>query len=163
MQFLLKMHRPVLFVPVFFLFSLLLPSCKAYKDVEVKDVTEVRFVQMSDEGIELEVYMLIDNPNAFKITLTNSDVDLFFESKALGRVELLHPLTIPKHSSSVQMMKIRTTYGSIDNITGNIFDLLFKKEFTIQAKGFVTGKVLFVKRKVAIDFTEIIPRDELGF
>jgi len=147
---------------IMFLFAAFLASCNIFKDVEVKGVTEVRFLGIKDKGIEMEVYMEIDNPNAYKLRLTYSDVDLFLEGKSVGKVRLLEPVIVPKKSISVQMIKTNTSFSSLGSLLGNNLGILLKKEFEIEGKGVVTGKILFLSKKVPIGFKEKVDRKSLG-
>ena len=151
------------YASVVFVFAVLFSSCRFYRDVEVNKVTEVRFTGFQNNGIEMEVYLEISNPNRYKVQLTDSDVDLFLEGAPVGKVHLLEPLVVPGKSISVQMMKINTSYNSLDALLGNVFSLMMKKEFDVEGKGFVTGKIMFVSRKVDVGFKETIDRKALGF
>lgn len=55
-------------------------------------------------------------------------------------------------------MKISTSYNSLDALLGNAFTLMMKKEFDVEGKGFVTGKIYSVSRKVDVGFKETIDR-----
>lgn len=160
-QLLHRQTAPLLLITV--VFSTLFSSCKMYKDVEVNKVTEVKFTGMKRDGIDMDVFLEISNPNGYKVELTDSDVVLFLEGSPVGKVTLMEPLTVPKKSVSVQPMRIHTTYSSLDALLGNALALMFKSEFSVEGRGYVTGKVLFVSRKVEVGFSEKIDRSLLGF
>lgn len=139
-----------------------LSSCKIYQDVDVIEVENVIFNEFDNEGAEAEVWLKIKNPNAYKVVLTDSDVDLYFEGNHLGKVQLVENMVVPKKSLSTQIMKVEVEYNNMETLMGNIFTLLFKENFLLEAKGQVTGKALFVSKKVAIDFKDTLTREELG-
>jgi LEA14-like dessication related protein len=128
----------------------------------VIEVENVIFSEFDNEGAEAEVWLKIKNPNAYKVVLTDSNVDLFFEGTHLGKVQLVENMVVPKKSLSTQIMKVEVEYNNMESLMGNIFTLLFKENFLLEAKGQVTGKALFVSKKVAIDFKDTLTREELG-
>jgi LEA14-like dessication related protein len=149
--------------PTFFFAALLsLSSCKIYQDVDVIEVENVVFNEFDDEGAEAEVWLKIKNPNAYKVVLTDSDIDLYFEGKLLGKVQLVENMEVPKKSLSTQVMKVEVGFDNMEELMGNILTFLFKDNFVLEAKGYVKGKALFVAKKVDINFKETLTKEELG-
>ena len=142
-------------MPLFF-------SCKLYKDVEVVEVENVVFNELGENGAEAEVWLKISNPNGYKVVLTESAIDLYFEGKEMGEVQLLDKMEVPKRSLSTQVMKVEVQYDNLEDMLGNLLVLLFKQEFQLEAKGYVKGKALFVAKKVDINFRETLTREDLG-
>lgn len=150
-------------LPTLFLLAVLsLSSCKIYQDVDVIEVENVVFNEFDNEGAEAEVWLKIKNPNAYKVVLTDSDIDLYFEGKLLGKVQLVEKMEVPKKSLSTQVMKVEVDYDNMEDLMGNILAFLFKENFVLEAKGYVKGKALFVAKKVDINFKETLTREELG-
>jgi LEA14-like dessication related protein len=144
-------------------FVFMLSSCTVYKDVEVKQVVDVKLTEFGGNGVEAEVYLSISNPNWYKVTLTESHINLFFEGKPLGEVELQEPLEIPKQAVSTQVLKVQADMDNVQDLLGNVLQMLFKSEFKLEAKGYVQGKALFVAKKVPVEFKETLSREDLGF
>ncbi|MEY3398695.1 MAG: hypothetical protein RL220_1289 [Bacteroidota bacterium] len=140
----------------------LLFSCKLYQDVEVVEVENIVFNEFGDKGAEAEVWLKISNPNGYKVLLTESAIDLYFEGRPMGEVLLLDKIEVPKKSQSTQVMKVEVQYDNLEELLGNVLVLLFKEEFQLEAKGYVKGKALFVAKKVDINFRETLSREDLG-
>lgn len=134
-----------------------------YKEVEVKEVLDVKVTAFNSDGIHAEVYLSISNPNPYKLKLTESSIDLVLDGKSLGQVVLEAPMEIPAKSVSTQVMKVNTGIGDISSLLGNVLDLFFKSEFVLEGKGYVKGKVLFVSRKVPVSFKHALSKKDLGF
>lgn len=113
--------------------------------------------------MDLIVWVDIDNPNWYKIHLTESDIELFLEGKSMGKVTLNETLLVPKKSRGVQPMSVHTSVGELDALLGNVFSLLFKQQFEVTGKGYVKGRALFVIRKVDAGFRHSLKREDLGF
>jgi len=141
----------------------MLVSCTVYRDVEVHGVRDLQVVKMGADGIDLNVWVDVENPNWYRIRLTESNIQLFFEGKNLGTVTLNEKLTVPKKSRAVQPMSVHTDMSDIDALLGNVFSLLFKQRFEVIGKGYVKGRACFVVRKVDAGFTHYLTREDLGF
>jgi LEA14-like dessication related protein len=142
---------------------MMLQSCAVYKEVEVKEILDINILEMNNDGADCEIFLNVENPNNYKITLTESEVDLFFESKFLGHVELVENLVLPKKSVSTVKMKCKADYESLQQVLGNVITLLFKTEYVMEGKGFVKGKALLVGKKFPVEFKEKISREDMGF
>ncbi len=153
------MKYSLLFLVVLFSFS----SCHVYKDVEVKEILDVKILEFTNEGADCEVYVTVFNPNNYKITLTESHVDLFFEGKPLGHVQLTDQIVIPKLSQTTIMMKCIADKESLQAILGNVLALLFKTEYALEGKGYIKGKAMFISKNVPIEFSEKLSREDIGF
>jgi LEA14-like dessication related protein len=141
----------------------LLSSCSVYKEVEVKEVLNVEVLSFDNNGADCDVYLSVLNPNGYKITLTESDIDLFFEGKPLGEVKLLEKIELPKNSLTTIKMKCQANVESVQGVLGNIITLLFKTEYTLEGKGYIKGKALLISKKVPVVFNEKLKKEDLGF
>jgi LEA14-like dessication related protein len=154
------------FIVFFLLFAGMLlhfSSCTMYKEVEVQEVLEVKIIEFDTDGADCEITMTVKNPNGYKISLTESEVDLFFEGKFLGNVELTEQIVLPKRSVSTVQLKCLADYESLQSVMGNFITILFKSEYVMEGKGYVKGKALLVSKKFPVEFKEKITREDLGF
>ena len=67
---------------ILFMLSLL-PGCKMYQEVEVLEVQNVEVTEFSEDLVEVEVELLVDNPNWYNVKIVESDLDLFL-NKIVG-------------------------------------------------------------------------------
>jgi LEA14-like dessication related protein len=141
----------------------LLSSCAVYKDVEVTEVLDIQVLEFDHEGAECEIFLSIYNPNPYKITLTESHVDLFFDGKSLGEVQLLEKVVIPKKAQSTISMKCEASYENLQAIMGNIITLMFQSEYVLEGNGYIRGKALLVSKDVPVVFKETLTKADLGF
>ena len=93
-----------------FILVFALQGCRVYRDVEFKGVKETRFTSFNAQGVSCEFDVEVYNPNPYKITLMQSDVNLFLEGTLLGKVQLpesavLHAETVPYLSSRAQQSR----------------------------------------------------------
>ncbi len=138
-------------------------SCKLYREVEVVEVTHAQMTSFDEEGAEAEIYLQINNPNWYKVKLTQSHVMLYLDGKEIGEVQLMERMIIPKKAVSTQVMKVEANYEDMQNVLGNFLSLIFQNEFVLEGKGYVKGKAFFIARKVPVEFKEILTKKEMGF
>ncbi|MDP4827216.1 MAG: LEA type 2 family protein [Flavobacteriales bacterium] len=144
-------------VALLFLVMSTMVSCKFYKDVEVLDVEDVNITKFNKDLVEAEITLRIKNPNWYAVTLTQSDIDVFVNQKEMGKVMLTEKVKLPSKSVNSRKLVLRGNYKDIKgSFLDNLLSLLFANKADFQAKGFVTGKALLVKRKVPVDFSESI-------
>lgn len=142
----------------------LLHSCTLYKEVEVLEVYNVEVKEFSQELVEVEVELLVDNPNWYKIKIIKSDLDLLLNSKDIGTLELAKKVVVPKKSKSVQKISIYTDYDDLkENFLKNVLTLLFARKTEFQATGYVKAKGLFIAKKIPVDVKQEIDLSDFEF
>jgi LEA14-like dessication related protein len=140
-----------------------LQGCRVYRDVEFKGVKETRFTSFNAQGVSCEFDVELYNPNPYKITLMQSDVDLFLEGTRLGKVQL--PASAVLNGEENTRLKLTCTAepSSIGKLLGGAIGLVFKKELLIEGKGSVTAKAFLITKTVPVEFTQRIKKEDLGF
>ncbi len=107
-----------------------LSSCTMYKDVEVKEVLDFKINEFRTDGADCEIFLTVYNPNGYKITLTESQINMMFEGKPLGEVHLKEKLVIPKKAQSTITLKCTAQFANLAELTGDLLSLLFKTEYS---------------------------------
>ena len=95
--------------------SLLLTSCKAYKNVlepEFRDVQNIEIIDLgltqSKAGADIVYY----NPNKFNATLSSAKGDVYVDDKYMGRFELADKVYVKKKKEFVVPVILK-----LDNIS----------------------------------------------
>lgn len=146
------------------LLVLVFQSCNIYKEVEVLEVQNVEVKEFSQDLVEVEVSLLMDNPNWYKIKIVESDLDLFLNKRDIGTLQLADKVIIPKKTRSVQKIAIYTDYEELkENFLSNMLTLLFTSTTELQAKGHVKAKGLGVGKKIPVDVKQEIDLKDFDF
>lgn len=140
----------------------LLSSCMVYKDVEVKEVLDLRVLEFNSNGVECEIFLSVFNPNGYKITLTESQINLLFEGMQLGEVHLKEKLVIPKKAQSTIALKCEAKLENLEALTGNVISLLFKSEYLMEGNGHIRGKAMLVSKRVPVEFKKTLKKSDIG-
>jgi LEA14-like dessication related protein len=140
-----------------------LQGCRVYRDVEFKGVNETHFTSFNGQGISGEFDVELYNPNPYKITLMQSDVELFLEGTKLGKVQL--PASAVLNAEEKTRLKLTCTAepASIAKLVGGAIGLIFKKELVIEGKGSVMAKAFLITKTVPVEFSQRIKKEDLGF
>lgn len=140
----------------------LLSSCKMYQEVKVSNVENVAFSDLTSEKMEAQISFTIENPNWYDIKLKESKIDVYLEGKYLGTIDQFEEILIPKKSSSTQVMRMTMAPSALSDLLGNALALFFKSELKMEAKGYVSGKALFIKKRIDVNLSEPIKKEDLG-
>ncbi len=143
--------------------TLTLTSC-GYKDVEVKEIRNIIVTKFTAEEFEADVTVYIENPNWYKLSLTESDFDIYISGQHMGKGSLVNELVIPKKTSGEFTVTVQGRYSnSSTSILGGLLNILTKKVQTVRLTGVATGKAMMFKREVPFDFEEEFDMKESEF
>ncbi len=146
----------------FIAFVLALSSCSMYEEVKVSDVQDVVVGEINDDGIVLQIYFTIDNPNWYSLKLKESKIDVFVENTFFGTIDQFEEIVIPKNSSTSQVLRVTAKPDVLQSLLGNAIKLFFTDELKLEAKGYVRGKALLINKKIDIQVTEKMSKADFG-
>lgn len=130
-------------------------SCMIYKDVELVGVKNVKLNQFSLKGIEAEVSLRVKNPNGYKITIVDSDLDIILNGKPFGKAKIKENVVLKKKSDEVHKITIKSKVGSVaQGALSSLLGLLTQKAVNVRLKGDIKAKALVISKKIPIDIEE---------
>lgn len=135
---------------------LLLTSCLSYKEVVLRDITNVAVERMDAKGIALRVDALLDNPNGYRIHVLDPDVDLYLNEKYIGKGFLDSIVVLQKRTEQVYSVPMHAELKG-----GSLLMLLLSgsfsgKDVTLGVKGTVVGKAGFLRKRFPFELEEQI-------
>ena len=133
-----------------------LTSCEIYKDVKVKRVEEFDLSELTNSKVSAVLRIGLENPNPYKITLFESDLELRIDGNVAGSLTLAEPVVLGPKSAQVYDVKVFTNITDVEGLLGNALALMFKDEIILEASGYVQAKGLGVKKMVPFSFTKPI-------
>ena len=152
------MRRKQISIPwIFLLFTVFtFTSCEIYKDVKVKRVEEFDLSEFTNNHVAAVLRIGLENPNPYKITLYESDLELRIDGNVAGTLTLAEPVVLGPKSAQVYDVKVFTNITDEEGLLGNALALMFKDEIILEASGYVQAKGLGVKKMVPFSFTKPI-------
>ena len=133
-------------------------SCEIYQEVKVKRVEDFDLSELTNNHVAAVLRIGLENPNPYKITLYESDLELRIDGNVAGTLSLAEPIVLGPKSSQVYDVKVFTNITDVEGFLGNALSLMFKDEIELQASGYVEAKGLGVKKMVPLSFTKSINR-----
>ena len=125
--------------------ALTFSSCNIYKDIEVREVRDIRITKMSDKGIEAEVDIKVFNPNSYKVSIVSIDADLYVNDKDMGDAKLRRRVTIGKKSNEIHTVKIEGDYSDLSGgLLQTLIGGLFSQTMNLKIDGTMKGKALLI-------------------
>jgi LEA14-like dessication related protein len=140
----------------------MMPSCKLYTDVEFNGVKSTKFDRFDRQGITCSITVEIYNPNPYKISLLDSDVQLSMEGQKLGHVQLPSTAELEAESKTLLTMICVAPPESIPAIAGGAIGLIFKKDLMVEGKGTLRAKALLISKTFPVEFQQRISKEDLG-
>lgn len=135
--------------------SFTLTSCFKYEDVVMKEVTNVSVNSFSANNIEIQVDMRIINPNNYKISIVDSDLELFVKNKKVGTSKIKDKIELPKNSDQTHQIVVVTNVGDmIGSAIPVILSVLFDETVDLQIKGEIKARAKSLSKSFPVDFKE---------
>jgi LEA14-like dessication related protein len=120
---------------------LLLPSCRAPKELEYKDFKDFSVEKLGFSSSAVKMNIVYYNPNNFGLQLKRTDLDIYIDGTYLGHTSQEYQVDIPKRKDFQIPVKIDV---DMKNLFKNAFNTLFSKEVVVK----VTGRIKLGKANV---------------
>ena len=116
--------------------------------------------EMSFQGLKVELEAVIFNPNKYKISITDYDLDLMVDGKNMGEATIDRKLVLPKNSEKSHTFTVSVSFK--DLLSGGLgggLSMLSQGNMNVGLQGNIKAKAMGVKKSVPIDFSEQISLD----
>lgn len=146
------------YIYILLILSLMLGSCSLFKDPKFERLNEVKLNDLTPDQTNLDLSIVISNPNWFAITVKSLDIVINDKKQdKLGTVKMTKPLKMEKNSSD-------TVYFEIGLDTRKVARLLShsakRAEFVVNANAvanvFGISKKINLQQTQEINFTKIL-------
>lgn len=138
------------------LLTLLLSSCFGYRQVELKDITNVSVDRMDASGIALRVDALLDNPNGYRIHVLDPDVDLYLNDKYIGKGILDSALVLDRKSTRVYSIPLHAEIQGGSLLLMVLSGVFSGGDLKLGAKGTVVGRAGLIRKRFPFALEEKI-------
>jgi LEA14-like dessication related protein len=138
-------------------FSLLLSACN-WKEVKLEKIESFKVLSIDKEGMEVELNVLISNPNAVGFTIYDSDLNLTVSKIELGKIKLTDAVHVGAHGKSHKKIQVRTSLKDLGiTALAGIAAIAAIKKIDISISGDVSVRtLLFLKKKYPVTLNEKI-------
>jgi LEA14-like dessication related protein len=105
--------------------------------------------EFSASGIEAIVSMKVKNPNNYKITIVNSDLDLFINGSKMGKAIIKDKIVLKKQQTEVYTFVVGAKPSG--GILGSLLSIAFSKNVRVGVKGKVKARAFMVSKSFPVD------------
>jgi len=139
--------------------SVLITSCFSYEDVEITRIVSTDVKSFSSESVEVEILLQINNPNNYKISITNSDLNLFLNGSEIGKTIIKEKIVIPKKSNEVHRFTVKLNNKDLTaNALPFILSAALGRSMRLTVNGYIKVKAKMISKKIPIELTKNILR-----
>jgi LEA14-like dessication related protein len=139
--------------------SILISSCVSYKDIEVKDVTNIKINKVSTGGAEIQAALAVNNPNKFNIKIKKIEADIILNNQNLGKINLIKKVTLKKNTDGIYDFTINTKFSDLAALAPT---LLLGGGLNLKVKGEIKGKVGLLAKKYPVEVEKKISSNDLN-
>lgn len=134
-----------------------LPGCMNYTEVQVLGVREARLDRLDTRGLSATVAMEVANPNSYKITVQDPDVDLFLNDMALGKATMDQAVALAPDSTAIYQVPLQVAFSKED---GSVLPVLLmaalNRQMKLTAKGTVVGKARGLRKRFPFEVEHVL-------
>lgn len=132
-----------------------LASCSSYKEVELTDITSVELLGMNAQSVSLRVDARIDNPNGFRITVEDPDVDLFLNDRFVGKGRLDSALVLDRKTARVYPVHLHAELAG-GPLAVMLIAAAMNGKAKLSAKGTVVGRSGALRKRFPFEMEEMV-------
>lgn len=142
--------------------SLLTTSCStAFVDPTIEKIEDVDIVEMSKSRLELNAFMVLNNPNGFALDLAKTDLKAYVDDIELAHIEQSFDTTMPANEDFKMPITIKMDLDKLYRANpiaaiGKGMQIMSDKKLNVQFKGTINVGKGAVKFTVPIDQVELV-------
>lgn len=132
----LKKH---LFMAVPLSAAWLLSGC-AYEEVVLKDVSHVGVERFDGSGLAVTVHAVIENPNGYRIQVSDPDIDLYLNGAYMGKAQLDERVVLLPETTATYVVPLHAVRGEQGGgLLGGLLGVVMTGKAELRMKGTVRG------------------------
>ena len=130
------------------LLPLLLTGCLSYEEVTFKGITDVEVSKLDQSGVAARVSVTLDNPNTFRIHVSDPNVDLFLNEVYIGKAVLDSNIVLDKKSVKDYTVPLHATFDNHGaQAMGAMLTVALTGKATLKAKGSIVGRAFLLRKR----------------
>jgi len=137
-----------------FIFTLpfFLTGCSNYEEIRIIKVKDVSYEELRGGMLRLAITATIDNPNLFKVKITNANMELRLQDRVLGNVSQIEKIELLGRTQKDYTMRISIEMKDLMSNAINIYRLFMNDprdlnlSGTVDVRSFLYSKTFNVER-----------------
>lgn len=140
----------------FILVSLVFSSCIFIKAVKIQKIEKIEVSKLSLTSAILNLYLKIDNPNIFKIRITDIDLDVMIENEHIGSIQETEDIELQANSEQVVIVKLNVSFSNVISKAFRIVKLLSRQDANIKLTGTIQTKSFIITKTIHIEEEDLV-------
>ena len=134
------------------LVSLLTVSC-SFQSLEISEFRNFEIVEFKDNVVTLKANIVVNNPNAVKLKISDADFDLKINEKKVGHLSQMDKIVLPARTKKEYPVTEKFELTNLENGLFSLIQIVNRRDSKLSVTGSVVGKS-FLYRKT-FDFSDI--------
>ncbi len=135
-------------LPLLLLLLLFFTGCLSYEEVTFKGITNVEVGKMDPSGVSARVTVTLDNPNTFRIHVSDPNVDLYLNEVYIGKAVLDSNIVLDRNSVKDYAVPLHATFDDHGTqAMGAMLAAALTGKATLKAKGSIVGRAFLLRKR----------------
>lgn len=137
---------------------MLLSGCMSYSEVEVIGIEDAQITRFDGSGLAATVTVLVRNPNDYRISVQDPDVDLYVNDAPLGKATLDSTIVLEPNSMRSYTIPLHVTmHGEASGSAAFLLTAALTGAVKLGVKGTVVGKTGLLRKRFPFEVEQVIP------
>lgn len=140
---------------------LLLTSCSSIVEPTIEKIEDVDIVEMTKSNLELNAYMVLNNPNSFALDLAKAELTAYVDDVELASINQMFDTSMPANENFKMPITIKMDLDKLyrENpiaAIGKGIQIMSDKKLNVHFKGSIKVGKGAMKIEVPVDQVELV-------
>ena len=126
---------------------LLLSGCMRYNEVKLLGVQGAQLTRLDGKGLSVIVLAEVSNPNKYKISLSDPDVDLYLNDRLVGKAVLDSTVVLAANTTRTYRVPLHTDFSQDGNLLPMLLSGALSGSMKVGAKGSIVAKARLLHKR----------------
>ena len=133
------------------LITVLFTGCFSLKPINVGDVKDYKFKNLTKSGVSIILDIPIENQNNFKFKITDVNIEISIDGNNLGTVKKIKKVVIPAKSNDVYTFELKADFSKLLKGSWSILKSFMKRSVNMHLEGYIKAKAFMIGKKIDIN------------
>ncbi len=127
--------------------ALLLSGCVQYNEVKLLGVQGAQLTRLDGKGLSVIVLAEVSNPNKYKISLSDPDMDLYLNDRLVGKAVLDSTVVLAANTTRTYRVPLHTDFSQDANLLPMLLGGALSGSMKVGAKGSIVAKARLLHKR----------------
>ena len=136
---------------ILFSFTLSFSGCIGYEEIRVVKIKDVTYQEFKGNTLRLAIVATIDNPNYFKLKITDANMVLRLNERVVGNITQIEKIEINRRTEKDYKIQVAIEMKDLMSNVLNIARVFMNDPKDLQLSGTIHVKSFFYAKTFQID------------